>query len=139
MSCDSDSSWMITMNPDSSLPWSQLRCRSHHLLGPVGSGKSTLILGLLEELPSSGTTRCAGIKALCGQEFLGAPADGPMVGPVVSLGESIPWERLGTGACLASEAVDFVVVCEGQRALLSAGLGPRSPVVLRCFQPHFFG
>lgn len=36
--------------------------------GPVGSGKSTLVLGLLGELASSGHVRCGGRKALSGQE-----------------------------------------------------------------------
>lgn len=52
--------------------------------GPVGSGKSTLVLGLLNELQGSGVVSCAsvcgrsstqspgeGTKALCGQERLG--------------------------------------------------------------------
>ncbi|CAK9002966.1 unnamed protein product [Durusdinium trenchii] len=36
--------------------------------GPVGSGKSTLVLGLLRELTTSGLVQCGGRKALCGQE-----------------------------------------------------------------------
>ena len=39
--------------------------------GPVGSGKSTLVLGLLRELTTSGLVQCGGRKALCGQESLG--------------------------------------------------------------------
>lgn len=39
--------------------------------GPVGSGKSTLVLGLLGELSGQGEVSVKGSKALCGQEYLG--------------------------------------------------------------------
>lgn len=50
----------------------------------MGSGKSTLVLGLLGELSGQGEVSVKGSKALCGQEYLGVKGlkeDWPYVDP----------------------------------------------------------